>query len=114
MKDNPEGGFIVNIGSMSADTREAGSSAYVATKSAIRGFTEALRKEVNTEGISVSLIEPGATGTDMQPADSQARKEGAEEMLTVEDVADAILICLDQPRRSSIVGLQVRPFRQAI
>jgi len=54
------GGHIVNVGSMSADTREKGSSLYVATKAGIQGFSEALRKEVNPLGVKVTLIEPGA------------------------------------------------------
>jgi short-subunit dehydrogenase len=61
-------GHIVNVGSMSADVREKGSSVYVATKAGIQGFSEALRKEVNEKGIKVTLIEPGAVGTNMQPA----------------------------------------------
>lgn len=52
---------------MSADTRDAENSGYVATKSGIQGFSEAFRKEANPKGIRVSLIEPGAVGTDMQP-----------------------------------------------
>ena len=71
------GGHIVNIGSMSAHVREKNSSVYVATKSGVQGFSEALRKEVNELGIKVTLIEPGAVGTDMQqmPADKQRQKE---------------------------------------
>jgi NAD(P)-dependent dehydrogenase (short-subunit alcohol dehydrogenase family) len=38
-------GHIVNIGSMSADVREKDSSVYVATKTGIQGFSEALRRK---------------------------------------------------------------------
>ena len=48
MKANKRG-HIVNVGSMSADVREKDSSVYVATKSGIEGFSEALRKEVNPQ-----------------------------------------------------------------
>src|SRR5690606_5201790 len=51
-------GYILLIGSMSADTKDENSSLYVATKSAIQGFAEAFRKEVNEFNIHVSLIEP--------------------------------------------------------
>jgi NAD(P)-dependent dehydrogenase (short-subunit alcohol dehydrogenase family) len=57
---NAGGGHIVNVGSMSADVREEGSSVYVATKSGIQGFSAALRKEVNKHGIKITLIEPGS------------------------------------------------------
>jgi len=59
------GGHIVNVGSLSAKVRESGSDIYVATKAAIEGFSEALRKQVNEQGIKVTLIEPGLGGTDM-------------------------------------------------
>ena len=101
---------------MSADVREKGSSVYVATKAAIQGFTEALRKEVNGFGIKVSLIEPGAVGTDMQPVSvpDQRKKEASGEMLKAEDIARCIEFCLTQPDRCDIVVVQVRPHGQQI
>src|SRR5687768_1524961 len=86
-------GHIVNIGSMSADVREKDSSVYVASKSGIQGFSEALRKEVNPFGIKVSLIEPGSVGTDMQTESVavQRQKIRKQEMLRAEDIAHSIL-----------------------
>ncbi|MCF6404951.1 SDR family oxidoreductase [Chitinophaga filiformis] len=109
-------GHIINIGSMSADVREKGSSVYVATKSGIQGFSESLRKEVNEAGIKVSLIEPGAVGTDMQPVplEEQREKEKKLEMLQAEDIAYAVLYCLAQPARCDIVELKIRPHLQMI
>ncbi|RFZ86114.1 SDR family oxidoreductase [Mucilaginibacter terrenus] len=109
-------GHIVNIGSMSADIREQNSSIYVATKSAIQGFSEALRKEVNEAGIKVTLIEPGAVGTDMQPVSvpDQQEKEENLEMLKAEDIAGAILFALCQPKRCDVVNIQIRPHLQLI
>ncbi|SFC35624.1 NADP-dependent 3-hydroxy acid dehydrogenase YdfG [Parapedobacter composti] len=107
-------GHIVNIGSMSADVREKDSSVYVATKSGIQGFSESLRKEVNDLGIKVTLIEPGAVGTDMQPREGQAEKEDKLEMLKAEDIAVAIYYCLSTPLRCDVVEMQIRPHRQPI
>lgn len=110
-------GHIVNVGSMSADVREEGSSVYVATKAAIQGFSEALRKEVNqATGVKITLIEPGATGTDMQPVspEDQQKQEEDGEMLKAEDVAGAILYALSQPRRCDVVAIQIRPHFQLI
>jgi NADP-dependent 3-hydroxy acid dehydrogenase YdfG len=110
-------GHIVNIGSMSADVREKDSSVYVATKAGIQGFSEALRKEVNPLGIKVTLIEPGAVGTDMQseysPAE-QRKKEEKMEMLKAEDIAACVLYTITQPKRCDVVMLQVRPHLQEI
>jgi NADP-dependent 3-hydroxy acid dehydrogenase YdfG len=107
---------IVNIGSMSADVREENSSVYVATKSAIQGFSEALRKEINPLGIKVTLIEPGAVDTEMQEDDPAKKKEQVKqlEMLADEDIAWSILFCLAQPKRADIVKLQIRPHLQLI
>lgn len=109
-------GHIVQVGSMSADVRAKDSSVYVATKSAIQGFTEALRKEVNEMGIKVSLIEPGSVGTDMQEEspNEQRQKEARGEMLTAEDIARCIEYCLIQPARCDVVVVQIRPHKQSI
>ncbi|GGH04189.1 clavaldehyde dehydrogenase [Parapedobacter pyrenivorans] len=107
-------GHIVNIGSMSADVREKDSSVYVATKSGIQGFSESLRKEVNELGIKVTLIEPGAVGTDMQPREGQAEKEEKLEMMKAEDIAVAIYYCLSTPPRCDVVEMRIKPHRQPI
>src|SRR5690606_39176840 len=109
-------GHIVNIGSMSADVREETGSVYVATKSGIQGFSESLRKQVNKDGIKVTLIEPGAVDTDMQE-ESTAKKKikvKALEMLKADDIALSVLYCLSQPKRCDVVELKIRPHRQFI
>ncbi|NGM61742.1 SDR family oxidoreductase [Sphingobacterium sp. SGG-5] len=109
-------GDIINIGSMSAETREGKSSGYVASKSGIQGFTEAFRKEVNPHNIRVSLIEPGAVGTDMQDPSPEEQRELEEkrEMLKAEDIAHAIHFTLEQDRRIAIVEMRIKPLRQFI
>lgn len=109
-------GHIVNIGSMSADVRETPGSLYVATKAGIQAFSESFRKQVNEDGIKVTLIEPGAVDTDMQDESSETKKKKIEslEMLTADDIAESILFCLSQPKRCDIVSLQIRPHRQFI
>ncbi|MGE7775548.1 SDR family oxidoreductase [Chitinophaga sp. NPDC101104] len=109
-------GHIVYIGSMSADTREAKSSVYVATKSGIQGFAEAARKELNPKGIRVSLIEPGAVDTDMQeqPSDEKRQQIEEEKMLMAEDIADAVHFVLTRPERCDVVEMKIRPKQQLI
>lgn len=109
-------GHIINIGSMSAESREETSTTYVATKSAIRGFSTSLRKEVNELGIKVSLIEPGSVTSDMQTTSKKEQKEKIKklEMLEAEDIAMSVLFCLSQPKRCDIVSMQVRPHLEII
>lgn len=108
-------GRIVNIGSISADTRGPDSSVYVATKSGIQGFSESLAKEVNSLGIKVTLIEPGTVGTDFQssaPPEKQRELEAQLKMLKAEDIAASVLYVLTQPQRCDVALLQVRPHLQ--
>lgn len=109
-------GHIINIGSMSAETREETGTVYVATKAAIRGFTGALRKEINPLGIKVSLIEPGSVSSDMQPGTKEEHQEQIEkmEMLEAHDIAMSVLFCLSQHERCDIVSMQIRPHLQLI
>lgn len=109
-------GHVVLVGSMSADLREEDGSTYVATKAAIQGFAESLRKTVNEQGIKVTLVEPGKVATDMvEKSGAEMEKEIARlRMLRPEDIAGAILYALRQPERCDVVSLQIRPHRQVI
>ena len=109
-------GHIINIGSMSADVREEGSSVYVATKAGIQGFSEALRKELNPKNIKVTLIEPGAVDTDMQAGSAEEKLEQIDnqEMIPAEDIAMSVAFCVVQHERCAIVGMQIRPQLQLI
>ncbi len=57
-------GAIVNISSVAAVFSFPGSGYYSATKFALEGLSEGLRKEVEPLGIRVLLVEPGAFRTD--------------------------------------------------
>lgn len=115
MKDQ-KSGHIINIGSMSAEVKEKTGVIYVATKTAIRGFSTSLRKEINPFGIKVSHIEPGAVTSDMQKDPKEVQEEKIEkmEMLEAEDIAMSVLFCLSQPKRCDIVSMQIRPHLQLI
>lgn len=109
-------GQIINVGSLSAESKDPGSEIYVATKSAIRGFTASLRKEVNKQGIRVSLVEPGLVGTDLNPISPKMQRQMQKEktMLKAEDIAQTIVYILTRPSRMDIIKLQVRPHKQLI
>lgn len=112
------GGHIVNVGSMSAKVREIGSDVYVATKAAIEGFSESLRKQLGQENIRISLIEPGSVGTNLssEPPDleKQVNQEAEGQSLEAEDIAHAIYYTLTQPPRSNIYELRIGPTKQQI
>lgn len=111
------GGNIVNLGSMSSQVREVGSGPYVATKAAILGWSESLRKTYNRWGVKVTLIEPGNVNTPIHKGDDAAAKAQMvreNRMLAPEDIAELILFCLTRPGRCDIILSQVRPHGQYI
>lgn len=57
-------GHILNLSSIAGRGAAPGSAYYSATKFAIEGLSDALRKEVAPLGVKVSVIEPGAFRTD--------------------------------------------------
>jgi NAD(P)-dependent dehydrogenase (short-subunit alcohol dehydrogenase family) len=57
-------GTIVNISSIAARLAMPGSAFYSATKFALEGMTDSLRREVEPLGIRVLIVEPGAFRTD--------------------------------------------------
>ena len=111
-----KGGQIVMTGSMSAEVFDKNAAVYTATKSGVRGFAGALRKEANPLGVRVCLLEPGSIGTDMvdESAEEQRRMQEEMKMLRAEDIARSILFVLTQPPRCDVITLQVRPHLQLI
>lgn len=111
------GGDIVNISS-TAGRRAAGPTfgPYSTSKFALTALNEGLRQEVGLAGIRVSIIEPGATNTEISHAikDSKVRegtrahlsKDGA---MQPEDVAASILFVVSLPGHVNVSQLLVRP-----
>ena len=68
-----EGGRIVNIGSCFADrVPYPGLSLYAMSKAALVGLTKGLARDLGDRGITVNVVHPGSTDTDMNPADGPA------------------------------------------
>lgn len=57
----PRGGRIINIGSVSAKTPRPDSPAYTTTKYALHGLTHSLTHDGRKDGIVASIIHPGNT-----------------------------------------------------
>lgn len=65
-----DGGRIIVIGSVNADRMPfAGGAAYALTKSALQGMARGLARDFGARGITVNIIQPGPTDTDMNPSD---------------------------------------------
>lgn len=65
-----EGGRIISIGSNLADRVPfEGISLYSASKAALVGLTKGLARDLGPRGITVNVVHPGSTETDMNPAE---------------------------------------------
>jgi NAD(P)-dependent dehydrogenase (short-subunit alcohol dehydrogenase family) len=66
-------GRIISIGSNLAERVPfPGVALYAMSKSALLGLTRALARELGPRGITVNLVQPGSTDTDMNPADGDS------------------------------------------
>lgn len=66
----PDGGRIILIGSTNADrVPMQGMAAYGASKAALSGMVRGLARDFGPRGITVNVVQPGPTDTDMNPAD---------------------------------------------
>jgi len=104
------GGAIINVGSSLSDRAIPLQGTYCASKHAVKGFTDALRMELEEEGapISVTLIKPSAIDT---PYKDHAKNYLAVEpqnpppVYAPETVAEAILFSAENPERDVFVGV---------
>lgn len=72
-------GRIISIASVVAQSGNPGQANYIASKSAIIGFTKAMAREVASRGITVNAVAPGFIDTDMTrglPAETREKIAG--------------------------------------
>ncbi|KAL7907438.1 hypothetical protein GGI35DRAFT_470642 [Trichoderma velutinum] len=106
----PQGGRVINIGSVSSKMGFYQLPIYAAAKAAMDQLTFSLSREIGRDGknITINTIAPGPVETDSVPPDpqSQAMKNWlisltrAEDRVgTVKDIADAVLLLADEKSR---------------
>ena len=112
------GGALINIGSVLSDVAIPIQGTYCATKHAVKGYTDALRIELEEEGapISVTLIKPSAIDTpytqhakNLMPVEPQ----NPPPVYAPETVAEAILHCAENTERDLYVGGGGKVFAEA-
>lgn len=110
-----EGAMISSVSSVGGRYGIAGWSVYNATKFAVVGFHDALRKELGPEGIRVSVIEPGAVWTEWGhnvPEEAMRERRETVDALTAEDVAQALVYSFAQHPRVLVEEILIRPVKQ--
>jgi hypothetical protein len=103
-------GSIVNMCSMAGLVATPTYTIYAASKHAVHGFSEALRREVKPWGIDVSLIYPGGVVTEFGQHAGIKRKTKATTprfmLLTAEQVGRAVVKLVRRPRGMWIIPWQ--------
>jgi hypothetical protein len=100
-------GHIVNMASMAGYIGTPSYSVYAATKFGVRGFTEALRREVGVYGILVSGVYPGGVANEFIQHSGIVRKTGIRTpnflRLTSEEVSKAVLRVVVKRKRDLVI-----------
>ncbi|HII1564038.1 TPA: SDR family oxidoreductase [Staphylococcus aureus] len=98
-------GHLINIASISGFEVTKSSTIYSATKAAVHTITQGLEKELAKTGVKVTSISPGMVDTAItvtyNPTD---RKK-----LEPQDIAEAVLYALTQPKHVNVNEITVRP-----
>ncbi len=109
---------IVNISSVAGRHARQGSGVYNATKFGVGAFSESLRQEVTRRHVRVSLIEPGATRTELaghnrpEVLETMAATFGDTELMQAEDIAESIVFTVTRPRHVTVNEVLIRPTEQ--
>ncbi len=109
---------LVNISSVAGRVARLGSGVYNLTKHGVGAFSESLRQEVTQRHVRVSLVEPGATATELashnraEVQEQMAKRFSSMELMQAQDIADAIAYIVTRPRRVAINEVLIRPTEQ--
>ena len=106
LKKNEHHTHIINIASVAGLLGNPKISGYNATKFALRGFSEALFKELRYDKIKVTCVYPGSIATEFF---ENAGSSTHDHMMRQEDVANTIIHILETPDNFLIDEITLRP-----
>ena len=107
---------MVNISSVGGRVARNGNGVYSLTKHGVGAFSESLRQEVTKRYVRVSLVEPGATATELvshnRPEVIDSIRSQLGQTMQAEDIADAIIYIVTRPRHVAVNEMLIRPTEQ--
>jgi NADP-dependent 3-hydroxy acid dehydrogenase YdfG len=107
---------MVNISSVAGRAARNGNGVYALTKHGVGAFSESLRQELAKRYIRVSLVEPGATATELashnRPEVLAGLRAQFGQTMQAEDIADAITYLVTRPRHVAVNEVLIRPTEQ--
>lgn len=104
-------GHLVNIASSAGKGGFPGGATYCGTKHFVVGVSEALRGELRGTPVEVSCVMPGVVNTELAAGLTEAR---GVKNVNPEDVAAAIVECLQEPRFDVFVPKSIGPITQVM
>ena len=104
-------GHVVFINSTLGYESRANVGQYAATKHALKALADALRAEVNADGVRVLSIYPGRTASRGQAElyAAEGRPYDPRVLLQPEDVASIIIAAIVLPRTAEVTEIRIRP-----
>ena len=107
---------MVNISSVAGRAARNGNAVYSLTKHGVGAFSESLRQELTRRYVRVSLVEPGATATELashnRPEVLQSIRSQFGQRMEAADIADAITYIVTRPRHVAVNEILIRPTEQ--
>ncbi|MEY1554544.1 SDR family oxidoreductase [Yoonia sp. R2331] len=106
----PQGGRIINNGSISATTPRDGSIGYTTTKHGVTGMTKTLSLDGRAYDIAAGQIDIGNAETAMvadMNAQRVARGEAADPTMSVDEVAQAVLHMAGLPVTTNVLSMTI-------
>ncbi len=107
MKENPDSCHIINIASIAGLLGNPTISGYNASKFGVRGFSEALFKELRYDGIKVTCVFPGSINTDL--FDKIDGIENHPNMMKTTDISSTVKFLLETDDNFLINEITMRP-----
>ncbi|VAW81635.1 Putative nucleoside-diphosphate-sugar epimerase [hydrothermal vent metagenome] len=107
-------GHIILMGSEAALTGTRNGVMYCASKFALRGFAQALRDECGKSGLRVGIVNPGMVDTQFFDALEFAPGEDPVQHIRAEDVAEAVMLMLNQPAGTVVDEINMSPLNKVI
>lgn len=98
-------GHLINIASISGFEVTKSSTIYSATKAAVHTITQGLEKELAKTGVKVTSISPGMVDTAITATYNPTNRK----KLEPQDIAEAVLYALTQPKHVNVNEITVRP-----
>ncbi len=107
---------MVNISSVAGRAARTGNGVYSLTKFGVGAFSESMRQEFARRYVRVSLVEPGATDTELashnRPEVLESIRSQIGQRMAAEDIADAITYIVTRPRHVAVNEILIRPTEQ--